>query len=177
MPDYFETRSCPAICSCTRMFFLKVIILFLVFFPPDSKAHALGKSTIGVGIGFAGILDHDKIIMGSIEFRPNLEYLKLRPWSGMEFGYDLIYLAAGILYRIPFTEKLMLIPSFGAGFYSSQESIELGHQLEFRTAVELNYTFHNKTALGIHFGHISNGGLSKKNPGSEILKIIYYISF
>jgi hypothetical protein len=133
------------------------------------------RSTLGLGAGVAGILDRHKVLLGSLEFRPAVEWLHLRPWLGMEFGYDLNYLAGGILTNLRISEKNILTPSFGAGFYSTHEGIELGSHLEFRSAVELSHIFRNSAVLGIQFGHISNGGLSSKNPGSEILKLIYYL--
>ena len=156
---------------------MKSMVLLLIFFPGTSEGLPTEKAILGMGIAVAGILDHNKILLGSLEYRPTVEYHTIRPWAGMEFGYDIIYLAGGILTNLHVTDKLSLTPSFGIGIYSSNEGIQLGSTLEFRSGVELSYGFHNDKRLGFHFGHVSNGGLGQKNPGSEILKVIYYFPF
>jgi hypothetical protein len=139
------------------------------------EARPFDRSTLGLGAGLAGILDGHKILLGSLEFRPAFESFHLRPWVGMEFGYDLYYAAGGVLTNLHISERNIFTPSFGVGFYSTHNGIELGSHMEFRSAAELSHVFKNHSILGIQFGHISNGGLSSKNPGSEILKLIYYI--
>jgi hypothetical protein len=177
MSDHQEAMAYNRTCFCNFVFFLKVFILFFALFPPASIARPREKATLGMCTGVAGILDHNKLLLGSLEYRPTVEFHTIRPWAGMEFGYDIIYLAGGILTNMHVTDQLVFTPSFGVGIYSSNEGLQLGSILEFRSGVELSYGFHNNTRLGIHYGHISNGGLGHRNPGSEILKVIYYFPF
>lgn len=174
MTDPCKTRTLPRLYASACRFFLMVLILFLVFSPLNSEARPPEKSTLGIGFGTAGILDHHKIVLGSLEYRPSFEYLNVRPWVGTDFGYQLFYVAGGILTHLHLTGNYFLTPSFGIGFYSSNKGIELGSHLEFRSGIELRYVFPDKNALAFHFGHVSNGSLGEKNPGSEILKVIYY---
>ena len=44
---------------------------------------------------------------------------------------------------------------------------DLGYELEFRSGIEIGYVFCNKSRLGVHFYHISNASLGRKNPGEE----------
>ncbi len=63
----------------------------------------------------------------------------------------------------------LLIPSFGAGVFSESERLKLGNTLEFRSGIEWAYRFDNDYRLGLALFHLSNGGLSRQNPGTEAL--------
>jgi len=77
-----------------------------------------------------------------------------------------------------FTPRLFLNISFGGGayFYSDNaDEVDLGHVIEFRTAVGLHFEFLNKSRLGLEFFHLSNAGIGESNPGSEVLSLAYSV--
>ena len=150
-----------------------IVVLFSVTIPCANAQ--VETSIVGVGAGIAGILDSRKIVIGSVDYRPTLEKLRLRPWVGADFGYDLFYAAGGLLTHLKLTENLILTPSFGVGLYSHKGGIKLGSPVEFKSTLEVNYKLKNNRFLGVSFGHISNGGIDDKNPGSELVKICYYV--
>ena len=84
-----------------------------------------------------------------------------------------IFAALGILLELPLGERWMLIPSFGGGYYDMDEGLDLGSEVEFKSALECAYRFGNEHRLGIGFGHISNGGIAERNPGTEMLFVTY----
>lgn len=63
----------------------------------------------------------------------------------------------------------ILIPSFGLGTFHDSSEIDLGNELEFRSGIEVAYQFTNNIRAGLALFHISNGGISSHNPGTEIL--------
>jgi hypothetical protein len=65
--------------------------------------------------------------------------------------------------------RWILIPSFGMGIFSDSKEIDLGNDLEFRSGVEVAYQFRNKVRAGIAIFHLSNGGISSQNPGTEAI--------
>jgi hypothetical protein len=69
--------------------------------------------------------------------------------------------------------RWLLTPSFGAGGYSVGRDTNLGHDLEFRSALELAYRLGDGARLGVAIYHLSNAGLGKLNPGSESLVLTY----
>lgn len=69
------------------------------------------------------------------------------------------------------SRRWILIPSFGVGIFNDSSEIELGNELEFRSGIELAYQFRNKIRAGIAIFHLSNGGISSENPGTEALVI------
>ena len=67
------------------------------------------------------------------------------------------------------SRRWILIPSFGVGIFNDSSEIELGNDIEFRSGIELAYQFRNKIRAGIAIFHLSNGGISSENPGTEAL--------
>ncbi|WP_162300035.1 acyloxyacyl hydrolase [Kineobactrum sediminis] len=60
-------------------------------------------------------------------------------------------------------------PAFGVGIFNETREFRLGHSLEFRSGMEAGYRFDNHYRLGLAVFHLSNGGLSEENPGTEIV--------
>ena len=61
--------------------------------------------------------------------------------------------------------------------YDAGDGKKLGHDIEFRTTIEISYELNNKNRIGLSFGHISNAGLGDNNPGVEILSLSYQIPY
>lgn len=72
-------------------------------------------------------------------------------------------------------DRWLLIPSFGAGSFKESEALNLGTDLEFRSGLEVAYQFHNKMRVGVALFHLSNGGISSRNPGTEVLVFSFCI--
>jgi hypothetical protein len=69
----------------------------------------------------------------------------------------------------------VLTPSFAAGYYDNGDGVDLGHEVEFRSSIELSYRFDNRTRLGVSFYHLSNASIGDTNPGTEVLSVVYSI--
>ena len=97
------------------------------------------------------------------------DYAKLKPWAGVEATSDgALYGAAGILLDIP-VGPFIVTPSFGAGLYHDGDGKDLGSLIEFHSMLEVGYRFENEVRITAQFSHISNAGITKNNPGSNIL--------
>ena len=83
--------------------------------------------------------------------------------NGASFAY------ADLRHDFYLNDRWLLIPSFGAGMFKDSREIELGNNLEFRSGLEVAYQFGNKIRAGIAIFHLSNGGISSQNPGTEAL--------
>ena len=68
-------------------------------------------------------------------------------------------------------------PSFAFGYYDDGEGKKLGHNLEFRTTIEISYNLKNNNRIGFSLGHISNANIGDKNPGVEIISLSYQVPF
>ena len=106
--------------------------------------------------------------------------VRLRSFSRWElipaFGFTRADNGANFLYadlRHDFwlSDNWLVIPSFGLGSFKDSDEINLGNDLEFRTGIELAYKFYRQYRIGLALFHLSNGGLSDRNPGTEALVV------
>ena len=102
---------------------------------------------------------------------PSLEFLPLVGlMATVERGG---YAYAGLNFDFVFFNHLQFAPGFAAGYYWPGRGKNLGYPLEFRSGVELGWQFADFQRLGIHFYHLSNASIGRKNPGEESL-VFYY---
>jgi hypothetical protein len=106
---------------------------------------------------------------------PN-RHLDFRPLIGvMGTVQGSFYLYLGLNFDLLFGDHLLIAPGFAAGYFQKGHGKELGYPLEFRSGIELAWQFADSRRLGIHFYHLSNASLGRKNPGEESLVLFYDI--
>lgn len=112
-------------------------------------------------------------------------FFYLKPFAGVELTTDsAYYFITGIylednLGQLMFDKKnkWKLTPSFGIGYYEDGDGKKLGHNIEFRSTLEVSYELKNLDRIGLSFGHISNANIGDKNPGVEIFSLSYQKPF
>lgn len=104
------------------------------------------------------------------EYRfPEMRPVSLRPALGVMSADDgSLYVYTELKYDLLFGDRLVLTPSFGGGWFNN-EGIDLGHDIEFRSGIELSCRLRNEHRVGVALHHLSNGGIAAKNPGTESL--------
>mgnify|MGYP000291741570 FL=1 len=70
-----------------------------------------------------------------------------------------------------------ITPSFATGYYDRGSSKDLGHNIEFRSQIELSYGTSNKNRMGISINHISNASIADQNPGTESIVLSFIRPF
>lgn len=110
-------------------------------------------------------------------YRVGLEY-RFRPFGSWQLipaigaavaQNDAFFVYADLRHDFWLGDRWVVIPSFGLGLFNDGDQVELGQTLEFRSGVELAYRFHEQWRVGLALFHLSNGGLSDENPGTEAL--------
>lgn len=102
-----------------------------------------------------------------LEFRPLVGVMATARGSG--------YLYLGLNFDLLFFDHLLIAPGFAAGYYWQGSGKDLGYPIEFRSGVELAWQFPSWHRLGVHFYHLSNASLGRRNPGEESLVLFYDI--
>ena len=172
---------------------LIIIISFIVCFPLFAKGYdvfSLGMFDIkfdGSETDTATDFRYERRFNNSlVEIGPESEnFFYLKPFAGLETTSDsAVYFIGGIYLEDDlgtlFTgdeSNMIFTPSFGAGIYDDGDGKKLGHNIEFRTTLEISYQLKNNNRIGFSFGHISNANIGDKNPGVEILSFSYQIPF
>ncbi len=115
----------------------------------------------------------------------SLEYIDERAWiwvlhpvTGLSATTDgSVYGYAGLSLDVFLGHRFVLSPSFAPGLYYKGGGKDLGHVIEFRSALKLAYRFDDRSRLGIEASHISNAGIGSRNPGAGQLMVFYAIPF
>lgn len=128
-----------------------------------------------VGAGAFNLFDNDDVsTQFSGEYRGEYLWEGLRPVVGVSVNTDGgVYGYGGANYDVNLGENWVLTPNFMVGAYHRGDSRDLGHTLEFRSGLELDYSLGNNGRIGAAFNHISNASLGDKNPGAESLMLVY----
>ena len=61
----------------------------------------------------------------------------------------------------------ILSPSFGPGYYDQGNGKDLGHELEFKSQIDLGLNIGKSSNLSFGYSHLSNASLGDKNPGAN----------
>ena len=156
------------------------MLLAAVPFAAEAQITVGGDNVARLDVGAGAYdIDQDKRTgVGRLEYEFGAEFFYLRPLIGTEVnveGSNFTY--GGFSTDIFFDDHLVLTPNAAVGFYArgNRDSKNLGSYIEFRTGAEFDYRFDDQTRLGLSFHHISNAGLTKRNPGEEELLVNYSI--
>lgn len=161
--------------KCSVKFLLVMLIFGSATGVADDRNHA-DAPRLDFSVGEAGIADSlKKPARYGIEYsaRP-ISSWRLIPSIGFvwaENGANYTYL--GFQRDFWLGGGWVLTPSFGPGIFRESEELRLGHELEFRSGLEIAYDFPNHYRLGVAFYHVSNGSIADLNPGTESLVLTF----
>ena len=120
---------------------------------------------IGGSLGVAGVVDDEQTAGIGVEYRFRSDNrLRIVP----AVGFVVTDGAAAFLYgdlrtNLWLDERWVLGPRFAYGLFL--EGSHVGHDLEFRTGVELEHVFDDDRRLGLGSFHLSNAGPGDSSPG------------
>ncbi len=140
---------------------------------------------ISIGVGATDILNQQARAAADfrLEYRSGISlvpffesYFKVKPWAGFETtSRQSIYGGGGILLEIPLGPHWVLTPNIGIGAYGRSNGKNLGSVFEIRSDFEGGYVFDGGSRLLASFGHTSNAGISRRNPGTEAAIVSYQV--
>jgi len=153
----------------------KILVGTLLAAPLPAAADDPDFLTFAAG-AFDLVQDNDRAVEFRAEYRSDRKIWIFKPFLGAMGTTDSSFYAyGGVLVDIYFGRRWVLTPNFAAGYYDEGNGLDLGHELEFRSSLELSYRFDNRTRLGLSFYHMSNASIGDSNPGTEVLSIVYSI--
>ncbi len=172
----------------TRALFRYSLALLLALLMAPATAQAT-PDQISFGVGRFDVLENnprDPAWDLRLEYRWGVNLLKatdpwlaVRPFAGLEVTTDgALYGLGGLVFDIPLGKRIVFSPNFAVGLFDDGNGArgkKMGSLIEFRSTAELAYRFDNDARIGLAFGHISNAGITKHNPGSEIATVYYHM--
>ena len=155
-----------------RLRWLGVIAIFMLAQP----ARADDPDFIAFSAGVFDLGKNQTAAEGRLEYRSDFRLWFFKPFAGVMATSDgAAYGYAGVLVDIFFGDRSVASLSFAPGAYTKGSGKNLGHELEFRSQVELAYRFDDRARLGLALSHMSNASIGRKNPGAESLVLTYAV--
>jgi hypothetical protein len=160
---------------------MKILFICIICLMFSTSLTMASDYRFGLGAGVFDSLEHMKVFTGSltVEGKPFTSVWDLRPtvqFLAIEnSGY---YLGAGLLKDFSINPSWSYGLGFSAGAaHESRASGALEYDVEFYSRIFLNRQVDENNSLRLEFGHISNGGLDEKNPGTEPLLLFWVRRF
>ena len=106
--------------------------------------------------------------LAQVEYRSKASWAGLHPQVGL-FATDknALYLYGGLAYPVQITDHWSLTPSASIGYYDNGQDIDLGHDVEFYTRLDISFRISDALEFAIGIAHISNADRGEHNPGAE----------
>jgi hypothetical protein len=136
---------------------------------------ALDRDWIILSGGTSGLFDTEHNPSFTLEYRFEKNWKGLHPWLGLGWATDgAVFAGGGAVYSISTPKDTWaLTGGVGLGYYERHQGADLGSHLEICTFIEVSRNLPSQHRVMIRFMHISNGGLTEKNPGNELLLLGY----
>lgn len=93
--------------------------------------------------------------------------------GAMAGSRSVLYLYGGFRLDLPLGSRWLVSPGWATGLYYRGYGMDLGNALEFRSHIELAYLLNKDARVGLCLYHLSNAGISDRNPGSESVVLTY----
>lgn len=140
--------------------------------PRDGPLLAVGLGSVDVPL----IADIESAAPGlAVEWRGTPlgdRALALRPLvAGEATVQGAAYAGAGLILDAPLGRGFYVAPSFMAGLCRMGLGKDLGHDVEFRSGIELGYRLPSGVRLGVAGHHRSNANLGDRNPGEDAVRL------
>ncbi|MEQ9490356.1 MAG: acyloxyacyl hydrolase [Alphaproteobacteria bacterium] len=159
----------------TRNLITAVILSALAYVGSAVTASADDEPAfIRFGAGYYDINDNEDAGEFHFEYISDSKWWVFTPMVGVMATTDsAAYAYAGIRLDLFLGRRWVLTPQFAPGLYEDGDGKDLGHVVEFRSALELAYRFDDRSRLGVSIYHLSNASLDDNNPGTEVLTLHY----
>lgn len=158
-----------------------VFAMLAAWLPAGAEAQIIGRpdaAHLSFGAGYFDIVQQDDPAAEFRgELRSNWHLLSfLDPFVGLSGTTDgAIYGYFGFKADLYLGDHVVLMPNVAVGAFGRGDGKDLGSTVEFRSGAELAWRFEDRSRLGVTFHHISNASIGEKNPGTEILGVVYSI--
>jgi hypothetical protein len=138
------------------------------------NAPAADPTLLALGVGAYDFLHDQTAAQFRAELRPAQGIFFLKPVLGALVTTDRsVYAYGGLRADLLLGEHVVVMPVATVGYFDRGHGKDLGSHLEFKTGAEFAWRFADASRLGIAFDHISNAGLTHRNPGTESLLLVY----
>lgn len=140
-----------------------------------SAADFEDRDWIMVSGGVSGLFDSERNPVVMLDYRFANQWKGLRPWLGLSWATDgAVFAGGGAVYTIGMLDDALTFSvGTGPGYYERHQGEDLGSHLEFCSFAEVARRLPWEHRVVLRLVHISNGGITERNPGAELLMLGY----
>jgi hypothetical protein len=132
---------------------------------------------IVIALGAANIFDSSRYAGYGLEYRYVPVWRKLRPIVGYATTREQDqYVYIGVRYFFKLNDVWLFNPTFAVGLFDSEDGINLGGNLEFRSGFEFSREINDRVRFGFGLSHLSNSRIYRSNPGTETVELTLAIT-
>lgn len=137
----------------------------------------LAQDEVTLSSGTSGLFDTEHNLTFVLEYRVARDWHGIHPWGGLSWATDgAVFAGAGGFYSVGLDgERWIASVGFAPGYYERHQGADLGSHLEFCSFVEVSRNLPWHQRVMVRLMHISNGGITERNPGNELLLLGYAI--
>ncbi len=147
---------------------------FLLLLFVSGQSYAAGNhSEIGFGGGQGGVFDEERRVYVLAEYRSKYNWKGIAPIIALHTSGRESYITSGIFRDFEIKRQWFATPAFSVGLYFQEHGVTLGSNLEFKSSFAISYKADSGARFGARIAHVSNGGISEYNPGSEMLTLFF----
>src|SRR5208282_5677066 len=129
---------------------------------------------VALGLGGYDVLHNYTAAQARVEYRFHQSLFYIQPLLGvLGTNRKTVYTYFGLRSDILLFHHYVVMPVEAVGYFNKGNGKDLGSHTEFKSGVELAYRFDGGSRLGLAFDHISNAGITAKNPGTESLLLVW----
>jgi hypothetical protein len=140
--------------------------------PVPAAAEDPAYLVIGAGT-WESMRDNNRTGEVDLAYRSDYNLWIFKPHGGLVIAADGdVFGYVGLLTDVYWGPHLVTTISAAFGGYGGH-GFDLGSTFEFRTGGDIAWRFADASRLGIGFYHISNAGITQRNPGSESALLQY----
>ncbi len=136
----------------------------------DSFVFALGGAEAP-----SGVSSDPAVLTAEYHFDPfmNRDRFALGVGVGAQVTDDSdVWVGGGLVATYELSDRWQFEASLMPGFYDQGSGgVDLGHDIEFRTLIGVNYRVNDSTLVGLAIDHKSNAGLDSVNPGIDTISV------
>ena len=154
-----------------RIYYPVFVIMAFTFIACGANAETNPSGYLNFAVGHLGVFDsgikEPEVLKIEYRFAKKLKWNLLPVLGAGRSANDASFVFVAIEREFLLTNSWIFSPSFGLGTFNDGKDVKLGNEFEFRTGIKLSYRLKNDIRLGLALYHLSNGGLSDRNPGTE----------
>ena len=133
------------------------------------------RGWIMISSGVSGLFDSERNPTVMLDYRLPKQWKGIRPWLGIGWATDgAVFVGGGVMYTVATSDQnWMFSVGTGPGYYERHQGEDLGSHLEFCSFAEVARRLPWEHRVVLRLAHISNGGITERNPGAELLMLGY----